>query len=107
MGVTAHTAERRKNGRKRASWPVVVLDGNKRIPCGIVDISRAGARLMCSDKLPTQPTLLIVGDNFGPVECRVIWCRGSLAGIKFAESDAVKWAVSALAPRTATFGRRR
>ena len=109
---------RRKAPRVPVNWPGVVLAGQKRIPCAVVDVSLGGARLDLPDDVAAKSYVILLCEKFGSLDGHVVWRKGSLAGIRFADPTAaaqlrphVKLAAGApaTAPVTATvrFGRRK
>ena len=79
----AARANWRRSRRWHVMWPAIVIGGNKRFPCTILDISESGARLESIwGPLPKLP-LTLQCDRFGTLNGRLLWARGKNSGFSF------------------------
>ena len=102
----------RASPRTTVKWPAVLLVGVRRVPCTIVNISRGGAKLHALTAFPSSDRLTLLCEKFGTLEARFVWRSGQLAGIRFADPEAVITVPSSINSaessliRAAKFGRR-
>jgi hypothetical protein len=66
-------------------WPMTLLDGDRRRPCTIVDVSRSGARVHVVEPLAPRTRITLLDDRVGALDAVVLWCRGDLVGVEFVQ----------------------
>lgn len=105
---------RRKVERTSVTWPAVILSGSNRMPCAIIDVSAAGAKIELPSDLPDKSYVIVDCRIFGSLEGFVVWRKGRYVGIMFTEPGAaatlnpfIKGGASAGVTATVKFGRRR
>ena len=70
--------------RLRANWPAELrLESGERLPCIVIDLSSAGARVQVAGKMGESRQARLVIDNFPPVAAAVAWRKGSQVGLRF------------------------
>ena len=78
---------RKREPRKRLGQPAwITLDGGFAArQCVVQDISSAGAKIVLegANALPATLRLAFARDARTGHQCRVVWRRGNLAGVKF------------------------
>jgi hypothetical protein len=80
-------AKQKREPRKRLGKPAwITLDGGFAVrQCVVHDISIAGAKIVMdgANSLPATLRLAFARDARTGHNCRVVWRRGNLAGVKF------------------------
>jgi CheY-like chemotaxis protein len=75
--------ERRRGPRTKVFQAALILDGDRQIPCVILDISERGGALRITDPDQPCPTLFTLKPLDGPERlCEVRWRRGDRIGIE-------------------------
>jgi hypothetical protein len=75
----------RRTKRMPIHWPTTLLEGDRRRPCTIMDVSRTGARIHLVEPVPPRSRITLLDDRVGALEAIVVWCRGNIAGVNFLE----------------------
>ena len=84
----AARANWRRSRRWHVMWPALIVGGDERFPCTILDISESGARVESIwGPLPKLP-LKLQCERFGTLNGRLSWARGKTAGLCFDLSPA-------------------
>jgi hypothetical protein len=118
-------ANRRRAKRVVVAWPALVIQGQCRWSCTILNISERGAKLDISGTLATDSTMILSSPRFGDLAARLKWRKARHAGLEFLEgvtevrsalkgllpsmeNQAPQWEAPApsMTPTTPTFGRR-
>jgi hypothetical protein len=81
-------ALRRKSPRKPVCWSAVAHFGATRTPCLVINISRHGAKLQVAARAEMSDFGLLITERFGTYEARLVWRKGSFAGIAFTDTHA-------------------
>lgn len=67
------------------TWRAVLLRGDARMPCAIVDISLGGAKLVLANGIASQTYVILLSEKFGSLEGHVAWQDGRHTGIAFSD----------------------
>ncbi len=78
----------RQTVRKTVNWQGVAQFGVARASCTIVNISTQGAKLQLNSRVELGPYGFVASDKFGSLNARLVWQKGSFAGVAFTESEA-------------------
>jgi hypothetical protein len=81
--VRMEPGRNRRTKRMAIHWPTTLLQGDRRRPCTIVDVSRSGARIQLTEPLAAHSRITLLDDRVGSLEAAVKWCRGDLCGVEF------------------------
>jgi hypothetical protein len=73
----------RRTKRMAIYWPTTLVDGDRRCPCTIVDVSRSGARIQLTEPVKANSRITLLDDRVGQLEALVKWCRGDMCGVEF------------------------
>src|SRR5215813_5076891 len=76
-------ARNRRTKRFPIHWPTVLVDGDSRQPCTIVEVSRGGAKVRITALVKPGAPITLLDGRVGTLEATVIWRRGDLAGVAF------------------------
>ncbi|MDH3595303.1 MAG: response regulator [Rhodospirillales bacterium] len=80
----AGNIERRGAARAKVYQAALILDGDRQIPCVILDRSERGGALRITDPDQPCPTLFTLKPLDGPeCRCEVRWRRGDRIGVEF------------------------
>ena len=80
----AGNVERRQVARAKVYQAALILDGDRQIPCVILDRSEKGGALRITDPDQPCPTLFTLKPLDGPeCRCEVRWRRGDRIGVEF------------------------
>jgi CheY-like chemotaxis protein len=78
------SGDRRRGDRAMVYRAALILEGDKEIPCAILDLSERGGALRVTDPDQPCPTLFTLKPFDGPARrCEVRWRRGDRIGIEF------------------------
>lgn len=75
----------RRSKRMAIHWPTTLLEGDRRRPCTIVDISRSGACIHLVEPIAPRTRVTLLDDRVGALDAEVVWCRGNVAGLHLLE----------------------
>ena len=81
--VSTEFGRNRRAKRMAINWPTTLVDGDRRCPCTIVDVSRSGARIQLTEPLRADSRITLLDDRVGQLEAMVKWCRGDMCGVEF------------------------
>ena len=81
--VRMEPGRNRRTKRMAIHWPTTLLDGDRRCPCIIVDVSRSGARIQLTEPVAARAHITLLDDRVGSLEATVKWCRGDMCGVEF------------------------
>ncbi len=81
--VNVEFGRNRRAKRMAISWPTTLVDGDRRCPCTIVDVSRSGARILLTEPLRAVSRITLLDDRVGQLEAVVKWRRGDTCGVEF------------------------
>jgi hypothetical protein len=80
---TEFTQYRRDAKRYASNFRAVLLVGDRRIGCTILDLSRLGAKLDLSRPIAPKTDIALIVDGIGFLDGFVVWYREPVAGIAF------------------------
>ncbi len=84
---TAALPERRRMRRVPVRWDATIEIGERRLPCVVLDYSRAGAKLRLDHAVAAgQPARIMLGRR-GTRRGTVVWQRDGQAGIQFSDGS--------------------
>jgi hypothetical protein len=83
---SSQTRRRPRRRRQHTAW-VTLKDGITRIECRVVDVSDAGAQIVCNkaDALPDRFTLALALTAATSRSYEIVWRHGRTLGIKAVE----------------------
>ena len=73
----------RRSKRLPIHWPTMLVEGDVRRACTVVDVSRIGARLRLASPPPPRTPVMLIDERVGTIEGIVTWSRGDQAGVEF------------------------
>jgi hypothetical protein len=89
MGNFRNGAELRKGPRLSFRYSASIIRGEDPAaqPCGIVDISASGARLLLEEPIDLPETFMLSFTPSGKVRrfCRLVWRDGTTLGVAFTD----------------------
>lgn len=68
------------------NWPAVLIRGDMRGGCTIVDISNGGAKVQAANSFGSDGEISLVGPSFGVIEGQIIWRKGEYVGLRFSQA---------------------
>lgn len=71
--------------RLRANWPALLRRGGVGVPCTVIDVSQAGAKLLIEGEFCIDDHVWLIVEGIGPIPAVIVWRRGSHAGLRFFE----------------------
>ena len=77
--------EQRRNPRRRSMQRAVIVfnNGHSNMPCRIVDLSDAGAKLAPADLYTCPREFVLKPEHGGPRLCTVVWRNAIAIGVRF------------------------
>jgi hypothetical protein len=80
--------DKRQFGRRSSYWHAwVIMNGKRRLPCVVLNISKTGALLEFADILPnTSQFRLVIESHDFDVECQVRHIRSQFVGVYFSHA---------------------
>ena len=78
-------ARNRRTKRLPIHWPTVLVSGDSRQACTIVDVSRGGAKVRVVAPVTPGTHITLLDERVGTIEATVKWRRGDMAGVAFSE----------------------
>ena len=81
----ASTREKRRHLRSAVLWSGELVHGARILPCRILNVSAAGAKVRVEAEVPDGTEVRIACNRFGEMPARVIWCESGRLGLEFLE----------------------
>jgi hypothetical protein len=80
--------ERRQFGRRGSHWHAwVVMNGRRRLPCIVLNISKTGALLEFADILPNTSQFRLIVEGYDlEIDCHVRHVRSQSVGVYFTDA---------------------
>jgi PilZ domain-containing protein len=73
--------------RWKTKWAAKLRTAAAQLPCTVVDISVAGARLRIYDAPDEGNAVSLFIGNEGAISARVVWCHDNSVGLRFVEEQ--------------------
>lgn len=81
----ARSREQREHLRSAVLWSGEVILGARTLPCRILNVSAAGAKIRLDSELPEGAEVRLACTRFGEVPARVVWREAGKVGLTFLE----------------------
>ena len=81
----AKAREQRQHLRSTVLWSAEVIHGARIIPCRILNVSAAGAKVRIEAAIPDGTEVRISCNRFGEMPARVVWGEDGKIGLSFSE----------------------